>query len=103
MYKASLAHDSRKYIHMHSKCIVGMVDGCGYDGQLEYTICDIHRPYHLILSILKPVLRQLRQISLHLRIDQVPRCQDLVILMVTTTTDRKTDRPITLPLRMRSG
>ena len=38
---------------------------------------------------------------LYLRIDQVPRCQDLAILVVTT--DRQTDKPITLPLRMCAG
>ena len=39
-----------------------MVDGCGYDSQLKYTICEAYRPYHSILSILRPVFRQLRQI-----------------------------------------
>ena len=42
--------------------LVGTVNGCGYDGQLKYTICDICRPCHLILSILKPVFHQLQQI-----------------------------------------
>ena len=43
-------------------CIVGMADGHGCDGQLKYTICDACRPWHSILSILKLVYRQLRQI-----------------------------------------
>ena len=43
-------------------CIMGTVDGCGYDSQLKYTICEAYRPYHSILSILRPVFRQLRQI-----------------------------------------
>ena len=37
---------------------------------------------------------------LRLRVAQVPRCRDLVIFVVTK--DRRTDRPITLPLRMRA-
>ena len=40
--------------------IVGMVDGCGYDGQLKYTISDVSRPCHSIVSILNQVFRQLR-------------------------------------------
>ena len=38
---------------------------------------------------------------LRLRVAQVPRCRDLAIFVVTT--DRRTDKPITLPLRMRAG
>ena len=73
--------------------IVGMqVYGRGYDGQLKYTICDVCRPCHSILSILKPVYRQLRPTRCTLQIDQGPRCWDLVILVVTTTTDRQTDQ-----------
>ena len=33
-------------------CIVGMVDGRGYDGQQKYTISDACRPCHLILNCL---------------------------------------------------
>ena len=48
---------------------------------------------------------------LSLRAAQVPRCRDLVIFVVMTTdrqtnrlqTDRQTNKPITLPLRMRAG
>ena len=39
-----------------------MVDGHGYNNQLKYTICDACRLCHSILSILKPVYRQLQQI-----------------------------------------
>ena len=35
-------------------CIVGTVDGYGYDG---YTICNVYRTCYSILSILKPVFR----------------------------------------------
>ena len=71
-------------------CIVGMVDGYGYDGQLKYTICDVCRPCHLILykhteAIYSPTWTN----SLYLRIDQVPWRRDLAILVVTT--DRQTD------------
>ena len=41
---------------------MGTVDGCGYDSQLKYTICEACRPCHMILSILRPVFHQLRQI-----------------------------------------
>ena len=46
---------------------------------------------------------------LRLRVAQVPRCRDLAIFVVTTDgqmdrwTDGQTDKPITLPLRMRAG
>ena len=43
----SCARMSREHMH---KCIVGTVDGCGYD---SHTICDACRPCHSILSILK--------------------------------------------------
>ena len=43
-------------------CIVVTVDVCGYNGQLKYTICAVCRTCHSILSILKPVFHQLRQI-----------------------------------------
>ena len=42
----------------HAYCIVGTVDGCGYDGQLKCTICDARRPCHSVLNIQKPVFRQ---------------------------------------------
>ena len=76
MYEASRVHEAKAESTMSCICIVGMVDGRGYDGQLKYTICDACRPCHSILSILKPVFRQLVQ---YLRINQVPRSQDLVI------------------------
>ena len=38
---------------------------------------------------------------LRLRVAQVPRCQDLVIFVMTT--DGQTDKPIALPLRMCAG
>ena len=38
---------------------MGTVDGCGYNGQLKYNICDTCRLCHLILSILKPVFHHL--------------------------------------------
>ena len=47
---------SRKCMYI---CIVGTVSGRGYNGQLKYTVC---RACHSILSIFKPVFRQLRQI-----------------------------------------
>ena len=41
--------------------IVSMVDGCGYDGQQKFTICDACRLCHLILSIVKPNFRWIQQ------------------------------------------
>ena len=41
---------------------MGTVDGCGYNSQLKYTICEACRPCHSILSILRPIFRGLRQI-----------------------------------------
>ena len=28
-----------------------IVDGCGYDGELKYTICDVCRPCHSIVTL----------------------------------------------------
>ena len=50
-YEASSVHEQK----VHAYCIVGRVNGRGYDGQLKYTIYDTCRPCHSILSILKPV------------------------------------------------
>ena len=82
-------------------CIVGMVDGHGYDGQLKYTFCDACRLYHSILSILKPVFCQLRPIRCTY---ESIRCLDLKIwrflwtMTTMTTTTTTTTRPITSPL-----
>ena len=56
-------------------CILGKVNWRGYGGQLKYTICDACRPCHSILSILKPVFRQLQQICTY----ESLRCLDLKI------------------------
>ena len=42
--------------------IVGTVEGCGYDGQPKYTICDPCRPCHSIRSKVRPVFHHIRQI-----------------------------------------
>ena len=57
-YKASCAHEQKA----HSICIVGTVNGCGYDDQQKYTICDACRLCHLILSILRPIFHWNRPI-----------------------------------------
>ena len=54
--RLSRVHEQKLHAY---KYIVDMVDGCGYDGQLKYTICDACRPYHSISSILEPVFSQL--------------------------------------------
>ena len=57
---------STKHTYSPAACIfnstVGTADGRGYNGQQKYAICDACRPCHSILSILKPVFRQIRQI-----------------------------------------
>ena len=84
-----VVHMSRKHMHMH---IVGTVDECGYDGLLKYTICEVCRPEALDSKHTETSFSPTSTDSLYLQIDQVPRCQDLVILMVTT--DKQTDRQI---------
>ena len=42
--------------------MAGGGNGCGYDGQQKYTICDTCRQCHSILSKLKPVFRRIWQI-----------------------------------------
>ena len=69
-------------------CIVGTVDGRDYDGQLKYTICDTCRPYHSILSTLKPVSCQLRQIHCTY---QSLRCLDLKIWRFFMDNDNDND------------
>ena len=73
--------------------MVGTVDGCGYDSQLKYTICDACRPCHSIVSILEPVFHQLRQI--HCTFNSL-RCLDVEIWRFLwwhrkQQTDRQTD------------
>ena len=75
----------RKYMH---NAVVGMVGGLGYDGQLKCNICDTCRPYHWILSILKPVFLPNSTYLLCLQVAQMP----------STTIE-----PITLPLHMHTG
>ena len=62
VYEASRVHEQKAQWHVYAY-IVGMVNGHGCDGQLKYTICDVCRPCHSILSILiqKLVYRQLQQ------------------------------------------
>ena len=80
---------------------MGTVDGRGYDGQQEYTICDAYMQCHSILTILKPVFFSMNSTdSLCLQLAQVPRSPDLAIFVSTMTT---TTEPITLPLCMRVG
>ena len=74
--------------------LVGMVDGCGYDGQQkDATAYDI-RGLH-VLNDLKHIQASFSLIStdwLHLQVVQMPRYRDLAIFVVTTTTtDRQTD------------
>ena len=82
-------------------CIVGMVDGRGYDGGQKYAICDTCRPCHSDLSILRPVLSLRSTDSLHLQLAQLPRSQDLAIFVSMTTT--MTTEPIALSLAHTRG
>ena len=64
-------------IIMHyALCIMGTINGCGYDGQHKRTICDACRPCHSILSTLKPAFRWIRQICCSYNL---LRCLDLQI------------------------
>ena len=60
----------------HASCIMGTVDGHGYNGQHKCAICDACRPCHLILSALKPVFCRIRQICCFYNL---LRCLDLQI------------------------
>ena len=42
-------------------CLVGMVNGCGYDIQQKCTIYEVCRPYYSIWSKLRPVFHQVQQ------------------------------------------
>ena len=60
--------------------------GNGYDGQQKYVIFDVPNNLKHIQASFSLILTD----WLRLRIAQMPRCQDLVIFVVTTT-DRQTD------------
>ena len=55
----------------------GTIDGRDYDGQREYTFCDVWRPWSVpldsILGILNPVIHQIQQIC---RVYNSLRCLD---------------------------
>ena len=65
---------------MYKACTImhamGYVDGRGYNGQLNYTICDACRLCHLILSILKPIFWRIQQ---NCCIHNLLRCLDIQI------------------------
>ena len=65
-------------------------------------ICDIHGPCQTIQSTLKLVFRRFRLIGYAYKL---LRYLDVEIwrFFVVTTTERQTDKPITLSLRMRTG
>ena len=66
-----------------------MVDGHGHDGQQKYTIhvCDACRPHNLILSILKPIFRQVWPNTLNSL-----RCyMQISILVICVSTTTKTE------------
>ena len=78
-------------VHM---CIVGMVDGYGYDGQWirspkKFTICDACRPYHSILHILNPVFQWILQIGCAYN---SLRCLDIQIWWFCVHDDNNDDR-----------
>ena len=57
-----IVHDL--YLHIEGWCILiaVSVEGCGYNGQQKYTICDACRSCHSIRSTVRLVFRQIRQI-----------------------------------------
>ena len=84
--------------HEQKVCIVGMVNGCGYNSQLKYTICEAYRLYHSILTILRPVFRQLRQIRCTFK---SLRCLNPKIWQFFC--GRQQHNQLLYPLRMRAG
>ena len=85
----------------YALCIMGIVNGCGYDGQHKCTICDTCRPCHLILSTLKPVFSPNSTNVLLLQLIKMLRYLDLVIFVSSTTkTTTIMTQPITLPLAL---
>ena len=105
IYKASCAHEQKAHACI-CLCKVGTVDRCGYNGQLKYTICDVYRPCHSILSILNRVFHQLRFVVLTDQSGaQMSRYSDFGgdNRWIDGQTDRQTDKPIALPLRMAQG
>ena len=52
------------YLHIEGWCILiaVSVEGCGYNGQQKYTICDACRSCHSIRSTVRLVFRQIQQI-----------------------------------------
>ena len=86
-YEASCAHEHKT----PCMCIVGMVNGCGYDSQQKCIICDACRLCHLILDILKPVFSQNWQIHCAYNIFRCPNLliwQSMTVMMMI--------KPITL-------
>ena len=57
MYTKPVVHMSTGHIIL-CICIVGMVDGCGYDSQHKYIICDAYRPYHWIPVHIKAIFAE---------------------------------------------
>ena len=91
-YEASLAEST---CIMH-RLIMVTVDGHGYDSRLNYTVCGACRPWHSILSILKPVFHQIG----HSRCAYNSlRCLDLQILRFLCPRQRRHDQ-LLYPLRM---
>ena len=65
------------WAHTHTLCIIGTVNGCGYNDQHKCITCATCRPCHLVLSTPEPVFRRIRQILLLLQLAQMPRSPDL--------------------------
>ena len=82
--------------------VVGMVDGHGYDGRQKDAICDVRGPCLTIWSTFKPVCHWFRLIGYAY---ELLRCLDVEIwwFLWWQQMDRRTDKPITLPLRMCAG
>ena len=81
--------------------LVGRADGCDYDGQQNYTtcVCDVCRPYHSILSILKANFSLNWTNLLCLQLALVLRSPNLVVFVSTTMITKLMTEPIALPLR----
>ena len=91
IYTRPVVHMSRKHMACSMLVQVGRIDGYGYDGQQEDTICDVHGPWQTIQSTFKPVFRWFWLIGYTY---ELLKCLDLETWQFSwwPQMDRRTDR-----------
>ena len=85
LMQRSVVHMNTYMHNYYALCIMGMVDGRGYKGQHKCTICDACRPCNSS-KCTKASFSPKSTDLLFLQLAQMPRSQDLVIFVSTTTT-----------------